>query len=233
MKIATRIGRVIRYNNPRCVAPPGLITPSSGKPIIVATLMRSGTHLLIDSLLNNCKTLRKSPLYIYFDQYVLHNMREGEQTSIQAAINRGGSRIVKTHYPQLGGNDPKSCEAITALSTSSTVITVSHDLEDISSSMRRFTDSEQSEDFEKIHSEFEKFWAPRRSININFTDLVNQWEPTFLKTLECIKIPPDGPLKPPPGRDQRYFVFISKLLTRLIGRYAPHINTTIGFNVKP
>lgn len=232
MNIATRIGRILKYNNARCVAPPGTVFPAPGRPIIIATLMRSGTHLLIDSLLNNSRVLRKSPLYIDFDEYISQNSDKSEENLLQDFVN-GGSRIIKTHYPQLGGGSTGANKIVSALSKSSFIITVSRDLDDISSSMQRFTKSKDIENFAEIHSDFEKFWASRRSLNLDFNDLVGQWEASIRRIFECIDIPPDGRLKPPPGKDQRYSAYTSKFLTRLLGRRAPTINTTIGFNLKP
>ena len=60
------IGRtVLPFTNPRVVAPPG--TPGHhGRPnLIVATPMRSGTHILIDLILNNLRTASKCRLTLW------------------------------------------------------------------------------------------------------------------------------------------------------------------------
>jgi hypothetical protein len=44
---------LLPFTNPRVVCPPGTVTAQGRPNIIVATPMRSGTHILSDMILNN------------------------------------------------------------------------------------------------------------------------------------------------------------------------------------
>ena len=56
--------RVLPYENARVVAPPGVPVTQDRPNIVVATPKRSGTHVLIDILLNNLPAYRRRPLYV-------------------------------------------------------------------------------------------------------------------------------------------------------------------------
>lgn len=88
------MARVLPHNNRRCVAPPGELRPGSGKPVIVSSIMRSGTHLLIDLLLNNFPAYRRMPLYVDLD----HALASGLTA---ADLLHGGCYVMKSHHPNV------------------------------------------------------------------------------------------------------------------------------------
>ena len=90
--IRRAVSRLLPHNNHRCIAPPGIIGPAGGKSIIVPSLMRSGTHVLIDLLLNNVPGYRRAPLNVDLDHYL------AGKNSLDA-LNRCGSYVMKSHYP--------------------------------------------------------------------------------------------------------------------------------------
>lgn len=228
MRLATIIGRHIKYNSPRCVAPPGSLEQSSGTPVIIASLMRSGTHLLIDSVLNNCKELRRNPLYIDLDQFI-------NTYPFPAACNdilNAGSYIVKTHYPQLGGESQRHKEIIQLLSKNAKVIAVTRDLNEISSSFQAFSGSEHLPDLNDVHSKFTSFWSDQDALCLNYKDLVNNWDEAMTKFWQYTGLSPELKTRRPPRKNQKTLAYCNKLLTRLLGNRAPIINTTIGFSLK-
>ena len=79
----------------RVMAPSGSIVAShTSLPLIVVTSFpRSGTHILIDLILNNFTPYRRNPLYVDLDRYI------HEGLDVEDLIQKGGY-VVKTHYPE-------------------------------------------------------------------------------------------------------------------------------------
>jgi hypothetical protein len=223
--LLTRLGRILRHDNRRCVCPPGSLSAAPGRPIIVASMMRSGTHLLIDSMLNNCTTIRRTPLYIDLDQLLLQHTPE----EALALIKQAGAYLVKTHYPQLGGQEPGRAEFMKSLCDLGTAVTVNRDQRSVERSFAIFTDLESPVDLTEEYQRFGDFWSDHADVAIDFTDLTTQWAPTMDRVWAATGLAPEGPLRKPLPRSQRYRVYANKVLTRLLGRRAPVINTTIGF----
>ncbi len=198
---------------------------ASGRPIIVASLMRSGTHLLIDSLLNNCKELRRVPLYIDLDELLL----ECSHDEALELIARSGHYVIKTHYPQLGGNDPERAAFMASLCEMGTTITIMRDQASVERSFAIFSDQPEPRDMSDNYARFRGFWQARAQLALNFEDLTNDWQNTMDRIWTATGHKRDVSVTPPSPRNHRYRVYANKLLTRLIGRRAPVINTTIGF----
>ncbi len=226
--LLTRIGRILAHNNQRCVCPPGVPSAGEGPPIVVASLMRSGTHLLIDSLLNNCSVLRRSPLYIDLDQLLSRSTPE-EALSL---IKRSGAYVVKTHYPQLGGDEPARRRVMEALCELGAAITVTREQGAVERSFAVFSDRDAAIDLSDEYQRFAEFWSPRATLSLSFEDLTGHWTDAIERAWQATGLTPDPTQRPPLGRSHRYRVYLNKLLTRLVGRRAPMINTTIGFALK-
>ncbi|MEM1436666.1 MAG: hypothetical protein AAGG11_21630 [Pseudomonadota bacterium] len=195
---------------------------------MVASLMRSGTHLLIDSLLNNCRGLRRSPLYIDLDQLLSQSSPE----EALALMKRSGTYVVKTHFPQLGHDDPARERVMTALCEMGTTITVTRERSAVERSFAIFSDRDTAIDLSEDYQRFAEFWSARATASISFEELTGNWADTMAGVWRATGLTPDPGPRPPLSRAHRYRVYLNKLLTRLVGRRAPMINTTIGFALK-
>ena len=51
--MSTILNKKLPHNNKLTVCPPGNLPRGEGKSILVPSIPRSGTHLLIDSIINN------------------------------------------------------------------------------------------------------------------------------------------------------------------------------------
>lgn len=224
----TRLGRILRHDNRRCVCPPGTPSAAPGRPVIVASMMRSGTHLLIDSMLNNCTSIRRAPLYIDLDQLLLKHTPE----EAMALITRAGPYLIKTHYPQLGGQEPGRAEFMKSLCQLGTAVTINRDQQSVERSFAIFTDVDEAVDLTGAYQSFSDFWASHADLAIDFSDLTTHWDTTMDRVWSATGLTPDGAVRKPLPRTQRYRAYANKVLTRLFGRRAPVINTTIGFALR-
>src|SRR5262245_46905598 len=85
--------KLLPHDTRSTTCPPAPLVSGHGPLIIVASLMRSGTHLLLDSFFNNFPELRRVPLFVDFDAYQRAGLPVGPLQSVQGII-------VKTHYPE-------------------------------------------------------------------------------------------------------------------------------------
>jgi hypothetical protein len=227
--IANRIGTWIPPENAHTCCPPGELEPVDGVAhVVVATLMRSGTHLLIDLLLNNFPKYRKRSLYVNMDRFIR------DDHLIDQLLAAGG-QVLKTHYPQIGDSDSNRVRVLPILARSR-VILVERDREDIRRSMARFGDwgTQQLHDLDAQFDRFDAFWDQRDDgLRVHFDDLIDpvlcarvlDRLSSFLD-LRCSTVP----VFPRP-KAARNRVYLDKLMTRLVGRSAPRVNTTIGFSI--
>src|SRR4051812_42875729 len=95
MKETLRIvgSRVLPHDTRKTTAPPAVLPSADGPLIIVASMMRSGTHLLLDSMFNNFPPLRRTPLFVDFDSYERQALPVDPLRSLRGAV-------IKTHYPE-------------------------------------------------------------------------------------------------------------------------------------
>ncbi len=64
---------------------------ANGTPhVVVAAQMRSGTHLLIDLILNNFPVYRESPLYLDLERYRLSDLETSRIPDLRGLV-------IKTH----------------------------------------------------------------------------------------------------------------------------------------
>jgi hypothetical protein len=216
--------RLVPYNNKRTTSPPGMIGPGPGTPIIIASLMRSGTHLLIDLILNNFRSYKKSPLYIELDNYFYQGFPGRVLLSC-------GSRVMKTHFPQLK-HSPEDQEQIPLLARRAFVISPERDLEDAYRSTAAFGYRIDRRSFMSRCQEFDSFWNSFPRLVIPFDDLTRAAavRDTLEEIEEFIKVKRNDRTIMPPARSSTAYVRWLKLLTRALGRKASVINTTIQFN---
>lgn len=233
MDIGNLIGRkFLTQNQPRVCCPPGPILPGEGPFILVATVMRAGTHLLIDSILNNFPRYRRFPLFINLDG--IPNGRIPELLS-------SGGYLIKTHFPQVGDH-PDRAPLIEAVARRSRILTIYRDPKATYRSTRAWLDeeskgndmmsvAESEEGYNESLRRFNEFWGRFEHLQIDFRDLTSpQKQPETIRQIgEWLGQEPRSPMVFPYPKTAKFKVYTAKALTRIVGRRAPVINTTIRF----
>ncbi len=212
------------HNNRRTVCPPGPIPTGVHAPIIVSSLMRSGTHLAIDLLLNNLWSYRNNPLYIDFDRLAL-------DTPDPERIKTAGSCIIKTHVQQCAF-DEKTRDLLKSIASKGLVVIPTRDLAATHSSLKKWNQSFSLEKLKRDHSEHLDFWKEFFPIVVDFKDLLDPARAgLFLRDVrQRLDLPDDeSPADVITASGLELRIFWSKLHTRLVGSDAGLINTTIGF----
>src|SRR5579883_635962 len=106
--------KLLPHDTARTTCPPAALVSREGPVIIVPSIMRSGTHLLLDSLFNNFPTLRRTPLFIDFDAYERGALPVEPLASISGVV-------IKTHFPQISLSEPYA-STLTALASRAFII---------------------------------------------------------------------------------------------------------------
>lgn len=221
--------RAFRGSSKKIVAPPGeIIELGRGRPIIIASFPRSGTHIMIDSILNNFPHYRNIPLYLDFDQF--SNSRYKPESVLDEICN--SRLIIKTHYPHrnLYTHEDDITSSIERLIEKAFVIKVERDKQRIKASYEK--------GFGKVSNIeceielFDEYWQNKADIIVNFNELVNK--DTLPKVIEQIsdKLNEEHVRKVifPPPPDAFLQVGVQKIATRLLGKRTPFsVNTTIQF----
>lgn len=223
MDVRDSLAKIIPHNNKRCTVPPGRISQVEGKPIIVSSMMRSGTHVLIDLILNNFPNYRHNPLYIDLDHYLGKRLSEVELLSC-------GAYVIKTHYPQ-ARHDKDSIRSINQLANNAYIIQPIRDIESVFQSLQNFSYQGGIARLKEENERFNRFWGKHNILQLNFKDLID-----ISKTTSCIQkigdfINQESQRKAvlPPAKNATKKVLLLKIVTRLLGCRAPVINTTIRF----
>ena len=243
--LANKIGRrVLPATQPWVDCPPGRIRPGSGKPLIVATLPRSGTHMLIDLILNNFAAYRRTPLHITYRRLAIQRPDD----DLAQAILDGGGYVVKTHHPTFGrlvGHD-RDTEMLRRIAGAGFVVTTYRDPAQVARSISnleraRFAqhvagdEGLTAETMREAQTEHDAFWAPFNPLVIPFDELKNR--DMAGKLVRAIAdhtgLTPDARLSLPPRKDARLTVYMQKAMTRLLGSWSPKINTTVGYKHYP
>lgn len=220
---------LLPFTNPRVVCPPGVVRPTGRPNLIVATPMRSGTHILIDLILNNLPAYRTRPLYVDLDQCVKQS-RQGHDLLAQVTPDAG--HVIKTHVPlnvpDSMGTDPK----ITTLLTQGLVVTVDRDRADVCQSLARWhniaLDAAEAE-YGRQYDQFWAFWSERPRTALSFEDLfvAEKMRPVLADLAAASGTKTAAQYHPPPSSRAKNQIYANKMMTRLAGRYAPRIDTTI------
>ena len=224
--IREAIAEFLPPNNARCIAPPGQIIAASGRPILVPSLMRSGTHILIDLILNNFPAYRRQPLYVDLDHYLLADPAAD-------AVLRGGCYVLKTHAPNFPLSE-RGQEALRQIAEKSYIISPVRLTADVQRSQAAFGLTDAG-DFRLSRQKFDAFWQPYSRLQVPFDELVDPSRcPGLLRRIsQYVDQPMPASPRLPPGKDRVFQVLVAKTLTRLLGHRAPVINTTIGFAQPP
>ena len=221
---------LLPFNNSRVVCPPGKIFPGTGQLIVVPTVMRSGTHLLIDAILNNFPKYKRKPLYIDLDR-LLDNINT---RSINAdKLLYGGNYIVKTHYPQNNYNDGRE-EILSRIFDKSKIITINRNIDSALKSAFAWglLNKENESTYRKRIAEFHKYWENYDILSLQFEDIISRGNfPESIKRIEAhISCKAQTPISFPASKNSPFSIYSAKILTRILGRFTPVVNTTINFN---
>ena len=214
------------HDNPKTVCPPGKIPTGPLPPILVSSLMRSGTHLVIDLLLNNLRSYRNEPLYVDFDRCV-DDMGDPEE------LLNAGSCVIKTHVQQCSLDEPAR-HRLKQLAAPGLVIIPNRPLHDIQRSQHQLNQPQSEEQLVRDHQQHLEFWADFSPIVIDFKSLLDPAQATlFLQQVrQRLAIPePAIPQATVTAARSDYGVFWDKFRTRIAGPKARVINTTIGYKV--
>lgn len=189
--------------------------------------MRSGTHLMLDSLFNNFPALRRVPLFIDFDAYERGSLPVGPLAQVRGVV-------IKTHYPQTPLK-PDYAIVLAELASRAVIFQPVRPGEQVRKSLAKWGWNYSPEEFAALEKRFAAFWSPYSPTVAEFSSLlkiegVAEWlrivkertglEPRFEKT-------PIVPAKTRAG------VYVDKILTRFFGCRVPRINTTIGYRLTP
>ena len=183
--------------------------------------MRSGTHLVIDLVLNNFAAYRRTPLYVDLDRYFRRTDPVPEFTGV-------GSSVIKTHFPQITAADEATVR-IRELARSAILVQPVRALPAVYSSLQRFGYRGSREDLAREAERFDAFWAPFGPLKLSFEDLADTERSLF-----CLRqIAQKAQLAMPPSpiaslpKQNSWAILCYKAITRMLGRRAPRVNTSI------
>lgn len=219
--------RFLKPDTPAVCCPPGpLPVADQSSHVVVASLMRSGTHLAIDMLLDHFATYRQRPLYTNLDAFLRAGM------SLEA-LSAAGGMVIKTHCPQADEGADRQAEARAFLWTQR-VIVVHRNPEDVRKSLSRFGDlGLQAARFESVAEGFYQFWEGHPcAVKVSFEDITDP--EVFPRVVHAVAAflgeeVPERIIAPRP-KSHRSRILVDKALTRLFGAGAPRINTGIGLS---
>ncbi len=214
------------HASPGIVCPPGPLPTGPLPPIVVSSLMRSGTHLAIDLLLNNLAGYRQEPLYLDFDAYLYEGFSP-------LALQAVGSSLVKTHIAQRPF-DEESAQALHQLAHRGLVIIPVRSPANIRKSMARWGYPLTEADILQQHQQQLRFWKDHEPILVEFNDLLDPRQAAlFLAAVRRRLGLPPAPPAPAPivAGSSRMRNLWRKLRTRIQASRAPILNTTLGFRL--
>lgn len=216
--------KILSHNNRLTVCPPGEITKqSTAKLILIPSVMRSGTHLLIDTIINNFSCFKTSPLYVDLDH--LFN-RPGD---IDKLLNIGGY-IIKTHFPQTNYSK-ENIDAMNKIIQKSFIISPLRDTTSVIKSSMAFGVIRSPAKCGETINLFNEFWGTEERLILSFEDLITPTKTKCIVSQISKYIDEEANIKVMYSivKSHRYKIYFFKLLTRLLGKYSPYINTTISF----
>jgi len=191
---------------------------------MVASLMRSGTHVLIDCILNNFDRYRRRPLYVDLDQFVSQGL------DWHRIVDQAGPYVVKTHFPQFQCTGLE--EAVTQLLNTAKVVIPQRSAADVLESSEAFDTGLTPDELTQSMQAFHQFWLRVPHLPVEFAQLVDRdGAPRQIERLAAyLRESPRVPPVLPPDAARRLGIYSAKLATRLLGDHAPVINTTIRFS---
>jgi hypothetical protein len=191
--------------------------------VLVPSLKRSGTHLLIDAILNNFARYKRRPLYVDIDHLL------SDPRAVDRVLACGGY-VVKTHFPQVGPAVDRSNQ-LQRLISEAVVISPVRDPEAVFRSSMTFGSVADRAQFDAEAAAFADFWGRQKVHYVPFARLVDRDRyAEFIAGLgRWLGLTPNPRLILPFRKHARTRLYVVKVLTRLLGHASPIVNTTIGF----
>lgn len=230
------LARLLPPDTPRAVAPPGNlnvrpaaeVSDAARPPILVVSLMRSGTHLLIDLILNNFPTYRQRydcALYCDLDRYIEQGLPESD-------LDHCREQVIKTHIPQLPASGYEA--AVGRLAGRSLVFALRRDYEAMMRSFHRFEDPRAAPPSPELIEDFESRWNTVDCQWIDFEDLLapDKFVLVVNRVAAALGERPPNHYVLPPEKSQLWYALALKAGTRLLGARMKTVNTTIGFGLR-
>lgn len=220
---------LLPFTNPRVVCPPGRVRPTGRPNLVIATPMRSGTHILIDLILNNLPAYRRTPLYVDLDQ-CFKQARPGND--LLAQITPDAGYVLKTHMPLNVPEGMGGDARIAALIDQGQVVTVHRDRAEVCRSLARWhgiAPEEAEAEYGPQYDRFWDFWTGRPQTRLSFGDLFDETKMrrTLADLAAASGTAPSPRYRPPPSSATKSRIYANKMMTRLAGRHAPRVDTTI------
>ena len=188
--------------------------------------MRSGTHLLIDLMLNNFPQLRGESLYVELD----HAAMEGLDKESFAGLGRC---ICKTHYD---GEEKEVArrEIVELVCNHGLLIEPVRNYEEIKRSLQNFISEEDYQEQLASTERYHNYWAGKECLTVSFKDLISREgnDKVISQIASYIGEKPSEKRFYNRSRSQEKLILVEKLLTRLRGVRQRRVNTTIGFGLK-
>lgn len=222
------MSKLISAANKKTRVPPGILPDKTGhKNIVIASFRRSGTHILIDLILNNFSPYKRNPLYVDIDQSI------GNDTLKQIQKNHG--LVLKTHFPILLDNNEKQLKKLNKqtqiclgkILRESYVIIPDRDVDSIRKSLDNFYEDKVN-NLAVMKESFHTFWKDYKYMTVDFDSLVDndKCEEVIRRISNYINLKNDD-LVLPLNKSNKYQIYYNKLMTRLIGYRSKRINTSI------
>lgn len=219
------LSKLFPPNTRRTVCPPGKLTKSADALplVVVASFPRSGTHLLIDLILNNFARYRRAPLYVNLDEYILQGW------DVDDLIRKGGY-LVKTHFPEpnFAGTNREAYEKVFA---NAILLAPRRDEQEIFRSYQQMHDAKRKENVEVDHAAFWEYWGTKHANIYPFELLIDPAQTLdIVLDLEArLGLNRNPQLIGPPNKSRRLAIYCRKLATRVLGNWLTVVNTTVGF----
>jgi len=225
-KFRLSASKLLPHDTLKTTSPPAPLVSGEGPTIIVASLMRSGTHLVLDSLFNNFPQLRRSPLFVDFDAY--------ERAALPVEpLGRLQGVVIKTHYPETL-LAPDYASALSTLASKAVVLMPRRTTDEVRRSLQKWGMDFSPAEFAEVEESFRRFWATFSPYTIQFRSLLRaeNLKATLDNVANLTGLEWKGKVPVMPATS-RVGIYLDKFLTRLSGCRAPRINTTIGYRLAP
>lgn len=218
--------RILGPHNPRTTCPPGrLRSVETGPPhLLILSAPRSGTHMLIDAVLNNLPAYRRKPLYVELDQLF------GNPSALDRVLNTRGY-VLKSHHPMTPGMRLNEADqaVLDKISRASITVLLTRDPEDAARSALRMWPDLDTDAFKKGMEAQLEYWRDRVNLQAGFSELLEpgSYEQLLQRIARNAKTPLRGRILQPPAKRGRWKIYLLKAMTRILGRDSPRINTGI------
>jgi len=223
----------LSHNNKLTTCPPGALpTCDVDLPtLVIPTFRRTGTHLLIDIILNNFPQYKQKPLFIDLDQWV----KSGKKIS---EIPTDIGCLIKTHIPNSLSNEYMTDEDQEDLinfcrAPEVKIISTHREKQQVLNSLlKSFSFKISSQELDQQLITFNEFWGGFLSLAVPFNRLSdpNKTPDIVKKISEYIQISSTKKTRPIFNKSAKFKVYFWKIMTRLLGRKSLIVNTTIGFS---